>query len=144
FSPPGYQNDLEEHADLDKALRKRWSDNISRYTNQTLQNDPWGSTNQPQLTDYFNPLGQEVPDKAAPVFWTAFPNRIKLSYPNVGQRKQWQYADDGPPAGYKPAGPRGWQDEYCEWSVTRNAEGKITRVAFTCENREYWYTLWNV
>ncbi|APJ05025.1 hypothetical protein AXG55_00395 [Silvanigrella aquatica] len=45
---------------------------------------------------------------------------------------------------YGPYGPRGWQDEYCEWSVTRNSENKITRVDFVCENPEYWYTLWRV
>lgn len=45
---------------------------------------------------------------------------------------------------YGPPGPRGWQDEYCEWSVTRNAAGQITRVDFTCENPEYWLTLWQV
>lgn len=45
---------------------------------------------------------------------------------------------------YGPYGPRGWQDEYCEWSVTRNSGGTITRVDFVCENPEYWYTLWRV
>ena len=45
---------------------------------------------------------------------------------------------------YGPYGPRGWLDEYCEWSVTRNAAGKITRIDFACENPEYWYTLWRV
>jgi hypothetical protein len=45
---------------------------------------------------------------------------------------------------YGPYGPRGWLDEYCEWSVTRNSEGKIVRVDFVCENPEYWYTLWQV
>ena len=45
---------------------------------------------------------------------------------------------------YGPYGPRGWQDEYCEWSVTRNEQGKITRVDFVCENPEYWNTLWQV
>lgn len=30
------------------------------------------------------------------------------------------------------------QDEYCEWSVTKNDSGKITRVTFTCEGPEYW------
>lgn len=144
FAPPANQDDLSDQPALSKALRERWSDNINRFTNQTLQNDPWGSSNQPPLTDYYNPLGQDVPDAAAPTTWTAFPNRIKLTYPNVGQRTQWQYADDGPPAGYAPGGPRGWQDEYCEWSVMRNKDGKITRVDFTCENREYWYTLWSV
>lgn len=45
---------------------------------------------------------------------------------------------------YDPNGPRGWLDEYCEWAVTRNADGKITKIAFTCENPEYWYSLWQV
>jgi hypothetical protein len=34
------------------------------------------------------------------------------------------------------------QDEYCEWSVTREkATGKITKVTFTSEGREYWIHL---
>jgi len=46
---------------------------------------------------------------------------------------------------YGPYGPRGWQDEYCEFSVTRDpVSGKITRVDIVCENPEYWYTLWRV
>jgi hypothetical protein len=46
---------------------------------------------------------------------------------------------------FGPAGPRGWQDEYCEWSVTRDAAtNKITSVMFTCENPDYWFTLWQV
>jgi len=45
---------------------------------------------------------------------------------------------------FGPYGPRGWQDEYCEWSVTRNASNEITRIDFTCENPEYWNTLWLV
>jgi hypothetical protein len=43
---------------------------------------------------------------------------------------------------YGPFGPRGWLDEYCEWSVLRDTNDKIVRVDFTCENPEYWYTLW--
>lgn len=45
---------------------------------------------------------------------------------------------------YGPYGPRGWMDEYCEWCVTRNGEGKITRIDFVCENPEYWNALWSV
>jgi hypothetical protein len=46
---------------------------------------------------------------------------------------------------FGPAGPRGWQDEYCEWSVTRDpVSNKITSVMFTCENPDYWFTLWQV
>ena len=147
FDPPAYQNDFPDDAQKEQVLKNRWNDNINRFTEQTLQNDPWTSTNQPALTEYYNPLNTDIPADAisAPITWTAFPNRIKVTYPNVSQRKQWQYADEGPPdANYSPTGPRGWQDEYCEWSVTRNEAGKITKVMFTCENREYWYTLWDV
>ncbi|RKG85364.1 hypothetical protein [Corallococcus terminator] len=45
---------------------------------------------------------------------------------------------------YGPFGPRGWQDEYCEWSVERNEKGDIVRIDFTCENPEYWNSLWAV
>jgi hypothetical protein len=59
--------------------------------------------------------------------------------PNGGP--QW----DGPLQSYGPFGPRGWMDEYCEFSVTRRAtDQKIVRVDFTCENPEYWYTLWRL
>ncbi|MFY9822220.1 MAG: hypothetical protein WAM82_12630 [Thermoanaerobaculia bacterium] len=69
---------------------------------------------------------------------------------NVPSRNQdicpylnWQSPQDQWSA-YPPEGPRGWLDEYCEWSVTRNSQGKITRVMFTCENPEYWLNLWSV
>jgi hypothetical protein len=148
FDPPANQNDFHPgEEEKEKALRTRWNDNINRFTEQTLQNDPWRS-NQPPLTQYYNPLNTDIPAgiEGVPIPWTAFPNQILIEYPNVGQRTQWQYADEGPPAADTalPPGPRGWQDEYCEWSVTRNAEGKITKVMFTCENREYWYTLWDI
>lgn len=49
------------------------------------------------------------------------------------------------PKPFGPYGPRGWMDEYCEWSVQRDPEtGKILRIDFTCENPEYWYALWEI
>ncbi|MFV0384057.1 hypothetical protein [Paracoccus sp. (in: a-proteobacteria)] len=147
FDTPAGIRDFPGDAVKQAAMSARWSDNINRFTEQTLQNDPWDATNQPALTQYFNPRDTDIPD-GAPVVripWTAFPRRIISTFPNVGQRKQWEYADNGPDdPKYQPKGPRGWQDEYCEWSVTRNDQGKITRVMFTCENREYWYTLWEI
>jgi hypothetical protein len=153
FAPPAYQDDFINGEEKQRdAFLKHWSDNLNTFVNQTRQNNPWSSLNQPALTEYFNPLETDIPAGAAlaPVLWTAFPRRIQTIFPNVGQRKQWQYADEGPPNNgnpgqpYQPQGPRGWQDEYCEWSVTRDPEtNKITKVSFTCENREYWYTLWD-
>jgi hypothetical protein len=47
----------------------------------------------------------------------------------VSDVQRWRRADAS----------RDVQDEYCEWSVTRDAaSGKITRVTFTCEGPEYW------
>jgi hypothetical protein len=46
--------------------------------------------------------------------------------------------------GYTPTGPRGWLDEYCEWSVLRDENGKLRQVMFSCENPAYWFTLWRV
>ncbi|WP_052262236.1 hypothetical protein [Pseudoalteromonas luteoviolacea] len=45
---------------------------------------------------------------------------------------------------FLPYGPRGWQDEYCEWAVQKNDDDKVTRVDFACENPEYWHALWAV
>ncbi len=148
FDPPGFQNDFQRGEEqLAQQLRSRWNEDVNRLTERILQNEPWNFTNQPALTDYYNPRTTEVPSGAAvvPITWTAYPNRIKYEFPGAGQRKHWEYADNGvPDPNYEPKGPRGWQDEYAEWSVTRNAQGQITKVSFTSETREYWYALWDV
>jgi hypothetical protein len=100
FDPPANQNDFKPgEEDKEKALRSRWNDNINRFTQQTLQNNPWSSTNQPELTQYYNPLDTDIPEgtKGAAIKWTAFPNRILVTYPSVGEVTQWKYADEGPP-----------------------------------------------
>lgn len=43
-----------------------------------------------------------------------------------------------------PPGPRGWLDEYCEMGIKRNSEKKIEQLHFTCENPEYYWTLWKI
>lgn len=58
-------------------------------------------------------------------------------YPSIN----WQQDKENWVA-YGPPGLRGWQDEYCEWSIERNAAGDIVSVSFTCENPEYWVALW--
>lgn len=71
--------------------------------------------------------------------------------PNIAQDAQCA-VQAGQPIGpwtsripYGPYGPRGWLDEYCEMAVERDGEnGPIKRIHFTCENPEYWYTLWSI
>ncbi|CAH0991027.1 hypothetical protein SIN8267_01128 [Sinobacterium norvegicum] len=55
---------------------------------------------------------------------------------------QWQTGDQQ--NNFGPVGPRGWKDEYNEWVVSRNEKGQITKISFTAENPEYWFTLWRV
>jgi hypothetical protein len=65
----------------------------------------------------------------------------KLQVPQtLCPNNNWQ----GTLIGYTPTGSRGWLDEYCEWSVKRDANGKLRQVMFACENPAYWFTLWNV
>lgn len=109
------------------------------------------------------------------ITWSAFPGRIAAYFPTLSDAQQLELGDTGylsstdsttgqtiyTPFGnipqtpcspvateqvpYGPYGPRGWQDEYCEWSVYRDTEtGKIIRIDFTCENPEYWNTLWMI
>lgn len=45
---------------------------------------------------------------------------------------------------FDPLGPRGWLDEYCEMGIKRNEANKIKRLHFTCENPEYYWTMWKI
>jgi hypothetical protein len=67
--------------------------------------------------------------------WMAFPRQVLVASRD-DRRAAFIFAD-GNPATRDP------QNEYCEWHVTRNAAGKITKVVFVTESPEYWHQLWN-
>ncbi|MGO7403181.1 hypothetical protein ACCS88_35815, partial [Rhizobium ruizarguesonis] len=73
------------------------------------------------------PLAADAVEKD--ISWTAFPRLVAIDAATDEER--WKTAD----------GSRDVQDEYCEWSVTRLADGRISRVTFTCEGPEYWQFL---
>lgn len=70
----------------------------------------------------------------------AVPTGYALQCPEL----DWNPANVAQWLTFGPYGPRGWLDEYCEWSVLRDARGNVIRIDFTCENPEYWYTLWSL
>lgn len=72
--------------------------------------------------------------------WMAFPRRVLM--PRRDDRTAAFIEADRTPGG--DVGNRFVQDEYCEWRVTRNPAGKITKVTFTTESPEYWEQLWAV
>ncbi|RCK50360.1 hypothetical protein TH25_12285 [Thalassospira profundimaris] len=45
---------------------------------------------------------------------------------------------------FSPSGPRGWLDEYCEWSITYDGSGAMRSVMFTCENPAYYLAMWRI
>jgi len=154
FATPANQSDLAG-ADQ-KRLNADWSASLARATQRAILGDPWLSKFDQNRDFYYDPLQTDLAGgTSATISWTAFPNRILVQFPAATPTDQFGFAEGvhadgtfGPPPDvggqpYQPQGPRGWQDEYCEWIATRDASGKITRVDFTCENPEYWFTLWH-
>ncbi|MET0764041.1 MAG: hypothetical protein ABWY29_04190 [Blastococcus sp.] len=82
----------------------------------------------PLFPQFFDPTETDPgPDVMAPqIAWNAFP--ATLLKRATSQRQRWTQADAS----------RQVQDEYCEWSVERDADGVITRVTFTTEVPEYF------
>lgn len=154
FAPPANEKDLASAEQA--ALEAQWSGNIARWTQTAILGDPWTTVYDHDRNYYYNPLTTDIDHGpvSKTISWTAFPNRILTFFPNATFLQQMSYAegirDDGsygPPPDvngkpYTPPGPRGWQDEYCEWIAERDANGNILRVDFTCENPEYWFSLW--
>src|SRR5688500_20127466 len=65
----------------------------------------------------------------------AFPRQVLVD--NRDDRRAAFTFSDSLPASRNP------QNEYCEWHVTRNKAGKISKVTFVTESPEYWERLWN-
>lgn len=169
FKTPANQIDFPHDSSKQAALAAQWHTNLDGFTQQGIVGDPWNATNSSGITNYFNPVSIAIPagSVVAPIAWRAFPGRIGFYFPQLSLTNQLSLADTeyqtngqtfpqippmsqvcggaaAPTIPFGPYGPRGWQDEYCEWCVTRDVNGKITRLDFTCENPEYWQTLWMI
>jgi len=81
-----------------------------------------------QFPQFYNPTVDDTPSglTSAAIAWPAFPARV-LREEGPGAAR-WDRADSS----------RDEQDEYCEWSVERGDDGKISRITFTTEVPEYW------
>ncbi len=130
FDAPGFLNDFNDEQKI------AWSNWISEQLNTARDEDGGGELeNYGPRPQFFNPLETPPADDAVEkdISWTAFPRIVKLDFPSDQQR--WQRSDS----------TRDVQDEYCEWSVTRDPQSnKITKVTFTSEGPEYWQFLGQV
>lgn len=121
FDPPGLLDDLGPEQ------RDAWHQFISDRIDDAQQGggDPKDSP-RPQ---FFNPAKVDAEPGAVTqdIKWTAFPRIVQIT--SGSDMERWKQADS----------TRDLQDEYCEWSVSRQSgTGKVLRIAFTCEGPEYW------
>ena len=149
YSPPGYLNDFDG---IDGQL-EQWSDAVSLWFDESIAAQASVLNGQP--CQYYNQLTANAP--AGPVVeqeivWNAFPgNQLHLwgrDYALVvadhllAMDQRWEVPGPlnrtgawGSDLYYRP------QDEYCEWRVERDGDGRIQRVTFTSEPPEYWQAL---
>ncbi len=160
FKTPAEIEDFSNDPALQEKMNTLWNQNLNSFTQQGMLNNRWNTINTPSTTNYYNPEDNNPISSAAQITWSPFPGRLSYNFPTASQSALNQMADTGVMPGeisddpcdtsqgenvaYYPYGPRGWQDEYCEWAVTRGANNKITKVQFTCENPEYWNSLWQI
>lgn len=174
FTTPAFNNDFPDDPATYEKLAQAWSQNVEGFTQQAITGNPWNSLYSAAQTGYYDPLHTPIGENsgAVDVAWIAFPNRL-IQYMgqnqvpanpyNLTMDVLYQLADSGQVAPYPipstrcpqadwggstqpygPYGPRGWLDEYCEFSVVRDASNKIQRIDFCCENPEYFQTLWRI
>jgi hypothetical protein len=68
--------------------------------------------------------------------WMGFPRDVLLPARRDDKAAAYAAAD-------ADVARRNPQNEYFEWFVQRNADGKITKLTFVTETPEYYQTLWN-
>ena len=171
FVPPAYLNDFPpEKEEERKKFMETWSATVNQWTEQAILGDVWTTRYDGTRLYYYNLLTTDEPadSDVLQVSWVPFPNRFNVYFRDKFSREELQeIADNGKlsngqgipdiPANvcpeldpesqlkpYSPVGPRGWQDEYCEWSVKRDPNtNNILSVMFTAENPDYWHLLWD-
>ncbi|HET9370057.1 MAG TPA: hypothetical protein VFO19_07405 [Vicinamibacterales bacterium] len=127
FDAPGFLDDL------DAPALAEWSRWVSDQLDAVRDRDGGGDfANYGPRLQFFNPLRTPAAADAVTkdIDWPAFPRVVQIN--SATDRQRWRTADSS----------RDNQDEYCEWSVTRDPQtDRITRVTFTSEGPEYWQFL---
>jgi hypothetical protein len=127
FQPPALLDDFANDPNLlvgwDQFIDQTFNENIADVESEVGNgNSPFYN---PKTTSTDNPIATDV------IRWKGFPLLIVAKHPG-NRRVAWQEADQVLSNGERP------QDEYLEWFVTKDANGKVTKITFTCEGPEYW------
>jgi hypothetical protein len=133
------------------GARAQWSRAVSGWFDECiatelaeLQGQPCQYYNQLETPPVGTPLEQEI-------MWNALSGTLRNRW---GRDRALELAEHLVPLSQRIDGPGSyytggqWEnlyyrplDEYCEWRVTRDPDGKIRRVTFTSEPPEYWQAL---
>lgn len=125
LDPPAFLDDFTT-----EEQRDAWSERVSSYFNDGIAFNLGFPI---VASQFYHPVNTETdePFEEPVIDWPAFPKLVKDRFP-TDPRRAWRTAEADLDARLKR------MDEYLEWHVVRNEDGKITRVSFTCETREYF------
>jgi hypothetical protein len=126
LDPPAFLDDFT--TDLQRA---NWSSTVSDFFAEGVDfNTAFVGAEHAQ---FYHPLlvSTDDPHDEPCIDWPAFPKLVKDRFPG-DPMAAYEMAESGPDAREQ------FQDEYLEWHVVRDANGKITRVSFTCETAQYY------
>lgn len=147
YDPPAYMTDFNEIpgqlASWSRAV-SGWFDESIALQHAVLRGQPCQYYNQLTTPTVGPVLEQEI-------VWNGFSGTRRKRW---GRTRALAIAEQLVPLTERLDGPgsyhvgRQWadlhyrpQDEYCEWRVTRDLDGGIRRVTFTCEPPEYWQAI---
>jgi len=145
FDPTADLHDFDEIPGLRDAwgvnLNSIYDENINGAKGAVSELRAWGASDSDLR--FYNPLVMEVPTGAvhSDVTWSALPSRYNDQF-HGDLTKVFDFLDS---AQHDPQAPMltRMQDEYCEWVIAKDQNGKITRVIFTSEPGEYYSFLFN-
>jgi hypothetical protein len=133
FNPPAGLTDFDAIPDQ----RAAWDEFISLSFDRNVQAVE-ADTGAGQC-QYYNAkvISTDSPIATDIIRWKGFPLVMSAKHPG-NKKAAWAEADQ-----LKASGGIRFrqQDEYLEWFVVRNEQGKITRIVFSCEGPEYWEAL---
>jgi hypothetical protein len=143
LQPPGFVDDFERRPALKTAFAEGWGAWLGRSLDDSaaFAAREGGRFRRPHARD-------SVPQAA--IAWDAFPKALTKWYEGDAQADElrWRTAEVLRPVPYgrTPSRKVVWaqhrqQDEYCEWFVRRDGDGRIVQVDFTTEGPEYWLFL---
>ncbi|WP_338927557.1 hypothetical protein IHE33_15730 (plasmid) [Mycetohabitans endofungorum] len=133
FNPPANQDDFGS-----PDLLKKYSDHVSRNFNRSIAEiKAFLSRHHAGKPQFYNPLenGNSADDTLVMIPWNGFPRRFL----NAAASGKTDYVSAEPDQLVQSNGKQfRQQDEYLEWFVHRDDQGKIIRVDFTCEAHDYF------